>query len=138
MIGSSATSYTDNTANVEGYYFYRLYAYYAATDCTSAPASVKYNPNKFYLQVYYSPTDVEETENTALRLYPNPVNQSLKIETEGMTQVSVYNMLGQTVYKKDWDGNVLNVNTSDWTEGLYLVKVQTAQGTISRRVSVIH
>ena len=138
LIGSSATSYTDNTANVEGYYFYRLYAYYAATDCTSAPASVKYNPNKFYLQVYYSPTDVEETENTALRLYPNPVNQSLKIETEGMTQVSVYNMLGQTVYKKDWDGNVLNVNTSDWTEGLYLVKVQTAQGTISRRVSVIH
>ena len=138
LIGSSATSYTDNTANVEGYYFYRLYAYYAATDCTSAPASVKYNPNKFYLQVYYSPTDVEETENTALRLYPNPVNQSLKIETEGMTQVSVYNMLGQTVYKKDWDGNVLNVNTSDWTEGMYLVKVQTAQGTISRRVSVIH
>ena len=138
LIGSSATSYTDNTANVEGYYFYRLYAYYAATDCTSAPASVKYNPNKFYLQVYYSPTDVEETENTALRLYPNPVNQSLKIETEGMTQVSVYNMLGQTVYKKDLDGNVLNVNTSDWTEGMYLVKVQTAQGTISRRVSVIH
>lgn len=138
LIGSSATSYTDNTANVEGYYFYRLYAYYAATDCTSAPASVKYNPNKFYLQVYYSPTDVEETENTALRLYPNPVNQSLKIETEGMTQVSVYNMLGQTVYKKDLDGNMLNVNTSDWTEGMYLVKVQTAQGTISRRVSVIH
>ena len=138
LIGSSATSYTDNTANVEGYYFYRLYAYYAATDCTSAPASVKYNPNKFYLQVYYSPTDVEETENTALRLYPNPVNQSLKIETEGMIQVSVYNMLGQTVYKKDLDGNMLNVNTSYWTEGMYLVKVQTAQGTISRRVSVIH
>ena len=138
LLGASATNFTDNTANQQGDYYYRLYAYYSATDCTSAPASIKDDPNKFYLKVYYSPTDIEETEKLEMNLYPNPVNHSLKIEADCMTHVTVYNQLGQLVYASECDSNSLNINVSDWNEGIYLVKVMTGNGWVSHRVAVVH
>jgi hypothetical protein len=138
LLGASATNYTDNSANQEGMYYYRLYAYYREIDCTSAPATTKNDPNKYYLKVYYSPTDVAEREAVAINVFPNPADQSLKIEAEGMTQVSVYNMLGQQVYASECESNVLSVNVSGWNKGVYLMKVQTAEGIVSRRVTIVH
>ncbi len=138
LLGSNATTYTDNTANVEGDYYYRLYAYYSATDCTSAPASVKHFPNLFYLHVYYSPTDVEESTGQSVNLYPNPADQTLRIEAEGMTKVTVCNMLGQMVYQQEKEGNVLNINVSSFAEGLYVVTISSREGTAVRRLSITH
>ena len=138
LLGASATSFTDNTANEEGDYYYRLYSYYSATDCTSSPASVKYDPNLFYLHVYYSPTGVWEQETTSLSLYPNPADQTLRIEAEGLVQVTVCDMLGQVVSQQECNRNELIVNTSSLSEGLYLVTVRTANATMTRRLSVIH
>ncbi len=138
QLGASATVYTDNTANVQGDYYYRLYAYYGGIDCTSAPASLKDDPTKFYLKVYYSPTEVDENQASALKLYPNPAQQSLSLEAEGMTHMEVYDVLGQLVYQQDAESNNLTINVSDWTEGLYFVKVQTQSGWFIRRVSIVH
>jgi hypothetical protein len=138
LLGANAVSYIDNSANQQGYYYYRLYAYYRETDCTSAPATTRDNPNQFYLKAYYSPTDVEERVEVAVNVFPNPADQSLKVEAEGMTRVSVYNMLGQQVFETSCESNVLNVNVSGWSEGVYLLKVQTAEGSLSRRVSIVH
>lgn len=137
LLNSSATSFTDNTANVQGDYYYRLYAYYSATDCTSSPAAVKYDPNLFYLHVYYSPTSVSENESSA-RIFPNPADHNLQIEAEGMTQVSVYNQMGQLVYDSKCDSNMLNVSVEGWSEGVYFVKMQTSQGLVTRRVAIVH
>ena len=138
LLGPNAVNFTDNSANVEGDYYYRLYAYYSASDCTSSPASVKYNPNLFYLHVYYSPTDVEESAEQAIGLYPNPADHSFTIEAEGMTQVKVCNMLGQMVFERDTESNTLKMNTSDWSEGLYVVTIRTAKGTLTQRLSIVH
>lgn len=138
LLGSNATSYTDNTANVQGDYYYRLYAYYGATDCTSSPASVKYNPNLFYLHVYYSPTAVDESNVQNVSIFPNPANQSLNIGAEGMTSVRVCNLLGQVVMERESNGNTLSISTSDWNEGLYVVTIRTESGTVTRSVSIVH
>ena len=138
QLGASATVYTDNTANVQGDYYYRLYAYYGGIDCTSAPASLKDDPTKFYLKVYYSPTEVDENQASAIKLYPNPAQQSLSLEAEGMTHMEAYDVLGQLVYQQDTESNNLTLNVSDWTEGLYFVKVQTQSGWFIRRVSIVH
>ena len=138
LVGASATSITDNTTNEEGFYYYRLYAYYRDIDCTSAPATAKYNPDQFYLKVYYSPTAVAETEVAPINVFPNPADHSMRVEAEGMERVMVYNMMGQSVYDVLCDGNMLNINVSGWAEGMYMMKVQTSEGLLSRRVSVIH
>lgn len=138
LLGASATSFTDNTTHQEGNYYYRLYAYYRVIDCTSSPATAKDDPTQFYLKVYYSPTDVAETETVALNVFPNPADNNLKIEAEGLNQVTVYNMLGQQVFESHCEGNILNVNVSGWSEGVYLMKVQTAKGLVLHRVSIVH
>ena len=138
LLGANSTSYTDNSANVEGDYYYRLYAYYSATDCTSSPASVLYFPNLFYLHVYYSPTGVEENETPSVELFPNPANHSLTVDAEGLSHIKVCNLLGQVVFERDVDVNSLVINTSDWTEGIYMVMLQSEQGVITRRVSIRH
>lgn len=138
LLGANATSYTDNSANVQGDYYYRLYAYYGATDCTSSPASVKYNPNLFYLHVYYSPTAVDESDMLNVSIFPNPANHSLSVEAEGMTGVRVSNLLGQVVMEYEADGNMLTINTSDWSDGVYFVSISTESGAVTRRVSIVH
>jgi hypothetical protein len=42
------------------------------------------------------------------------------------------------VYQQDAESNNLTLNVSDWTEGLYFVKVQTQSGWFIRRVSIVH
>ena len=138
LLGANATTHTDNSVNVEGDYYYRLYAYYGDTDCTSAPASVKYFPNLFYLHVYYSPTGVDENETSGADLFPNPANHSLTINAEGMSHVKVCNLLGQVVFERDVDGNSLVISTSGWNDGVYLVMLQTKQGVTVRRVGIRH
>ena len=138
LLGANSTSYTDNSANVEGDYYYRLYAYYSATDCTSSPASVLYFPNLFYLHVYYSPTGVEENETPSVDLFPNPANHSLTVDADGLSHIKVCNLLGQVVFDRDVDVNSLVINTSDWTEGIYMVMLQSEQGVATRCVSIRH
>ena len=138
LLGASATNYTDSGANQQGDYYYRLYAYYSQSDCTSSPASIKGNDNLFYLHVYYSPTDVEETDAPQLNLYPNPADNVLRLECEGMTQVVVSNVLGQVAFQQNCEGKVMEINTTDMANGLYLVTIQTKQGVVSRRVSIVH
>ena len=60
------------------------------------------------------------------------------VEADGMTQVTAYNMLGQQIYESTCNGDVLNIDVSNWSEGIYLMKVQTANGVLSRRVSIVH
>ena len=52
-------------------------------------------------------------------------------------QIAVTELMKNS-YDADADYNILKINVSEWNEGIYLVKIQTAQGQLSRRVSIVH
>ena len=135
LLGASAVSYVDNTATQEGDYYYRLYAYYRDLDCLSAPANRMYYPNVFELHVYFSPTGVEENESQ-VKVYPNPTKHLVNIEAEGMSEVSVYNTLGQCMINKEVMDSQTTIDLQNVSEGLYLLRVKTEDGTISKRIVV--
>ena len=137
LAGASATSYTDNANLEEGHYYYKVVAYYQDLDCYSAPAAWAGDGNQFYLHVYYSPTGVEEIESSNVALYPNPTNGSFVVEGEGMTHVTVFNMVGQVVYNADCNGNSMTINLSNVESGIYMVRVETANGEVNSRINVI-
>ena len=137
LMNASATSYTDNIHD-EGHYYYRIFAYYNATDCTSAPACWKYDDNQFYLHVYYSPTGVEETEMNKVALYPNPADQLLKIEADDIQEVVIFNSLGQVVYSHDASEASLLINTVSFAPGIYSVTVRTAEGVSANKLTIVH
>lgn len=135
LLNSSAITYTDNAMTQEGDYYYRLYAYYGDLDCTSSPANRKYETNVFELHVYYSPTGVDENE-ASMNVYPNPTKNVVTIEAEGMTEVSVYNTLGQCVLQKEVADDQATIDLQHVSEGLYLLRVKTESGIVSKRIAV--
>ena len=135
LLNASAVTYTDNAMSQEGDYYYRLYAYYADLDCTSAPANRYYYPNVFELHAYYSPTGVEENEQ-GVKVYPNPAKNLVTIEAEGMTEVAVYNALGQCVLQKEVSGDQATIDLQNVSEGLYLLRAKTRGGVSSKHIAV--
>ena len=76
---------------------------------------------------------VDETVNEVM-VYPNPVSEVLYIQGLEPVEVQVFNALGQKVktYK-----NANEIIVSDWTEGIYLLRITAADGKIfERKVSV--
>lgn len=136
LLNGSAVTYTDNTANVEGDYYYKLYAYYSDTDCTSAPASWIYDHNQFYLHAYYSTDGVDEMESGSVSVFPNPANRRFTVEGEGLEYVTVYNMVGQKVYEQSCQGESVDIELNV-ESGIYLVRVSTANGDVTKRITVI-
>ncbi len=137
LLNASAVTFTDNTVNQEGDYYYRLFAYYGDLDCTSAPANRKYSPNEFELHVYYSPTGMDEDE-TMVRIYPNPTKGKVNIDAANIMEVSVYNTLGQLIVRKEIAGNQSTIDLQSMPEGLYLFRVKTENGVFIKRVAIKH
>jgi hypothetical protein len=136
LLSASATNYTDNSANQQGDYYYKLYAYYSDNDCTSAPANWIYDDNQFYLMAYYSPTSVEENEAGNISVFPNPTTNRFTVEGQGLNHVTVYNAVGQKVYEKDCQGESVDINLNVET-GVYMVRISTSNGDVTKRVTVI-
>jgi hypothetical protein len=138
LLSSNATSYTDNTANADGtWYYYKLYAAYNDLDCVSAPASWIHDSNQFYLHVLYSVDAVEEMNGSDVALYPNPTKDMFTVEGEGLQHVTVYNTIGQKVYDTQCEGNSATINLSGAESGVYMVQVVTENGNITKRITVI-
>lgn len=76
-------------------------------------------------------------ENTSyLNIFPNPATDNLSIETnEEITEVSIYNIIGVSVYNEQCTMNnlQLDINISDFNSGVYFVKVKTGNGETVKR-----
>lgn len=86
---------------------------------------------------------INETEivNTDFTIYPNPVNDLLKIEfINGLTteskSISIYNNLGQLVKEEEiaFKNKNFSVNTSDLSSGVYLLNIKNKNSaSVSKR-----
>jgi hypothetical protein len=137
VFNANATSFTDNTATQEGHYYYQLYAYYQSMDCYSAPAAWKYDSNQFYLHAYYSSDAVNEQSENAVSIFPNPTTSRFTVEGQGMNHIAVYNLMGQKVYEMECRGESVDINLSDAESGIYMVRISTANGEVTKRITVI-
>ncbi|MGV8048801.1 MAG: carboxypeptidase regulatory-like domain-containing protein [Anaerolineaceae bacterium] len=83
-------------------------------------------------------TNTPVVEN-AVSIYPNPSNSVVNIEvTSDISQVVVYNYLGQVVYENNVTGaQTLQLNVRNYESGAYLVKFITREGeSFTRKVVV--
>jgi hypothetical protein len=70
-------------------------------------------------------------------LYPNPTTGNLTVEADALTSVTVYNLVGQKVFEERTQGNKSVINMKAFGCGMYLVKIDAVNGTITRKVTVI-
>ena len=76
-----------------------------------------------------------EFDKSNFTFYPNPVKDILNLSySQNITNVSVYNLLGQKVLEKNINSNSTQVNMSEFASGSYLVKVTSENQTKTIKV----
>ena len=68
-------------------------------------------------------TGVIENDSQTYTLFPNPANESVTIKGENLGSVRIYNALGQLVESIEASGNELSINTANYLNGVYFIKV---------------
>ena len=81
---------------------------------------------KFKISAYNTSTaTVEEDTIEGLNLYPNPVNDTLNIDSqEEITQLSIFNVLGKLVKTIQPNKTTSSIDLSDLETGIYMVKIE--------------
>lgn len=81
-------------------------------------------------------TSVNDNTDFTVSIYPNPTNGMVSIEAEGLRRVSIFNTLGQQVYAGLADGDVVRCDLSNHEAGIYLIRMETTTGIVTKRVVV--
>lgn len=89
---------------------------------------------KFLLH-FRQTTGVDEVTANAL-VYPNPTDGSLTVEASGMKHITVTNALGQVVMNADVEGDRLHLDLGNCRSGIYMLRVNTTNGMVVKKVSV--
>jgi hypothetical protein len=128
-VNGDTHEYRDEVREVT--FYYKVTAYSSA--CESNPAITSDEVD--YVMVTVPLTIGDDQKET--RIYPNPTSGSLIIEAEALTSVTVYNLVGQKVYEELVQGERSVINMKAFGSGMYLVKFDCSEGTITRKVTVI-
>ena len=130
-VDKTLREYFDITGEA-GTYYYKVTAF--RSYCESTPAWAGDGNDYVYIEV----TSVSENGEDGLSLYPNPANTLMSVEAEGLQQVTIHNVMGQVVMRQQCSEDGIVLNASDLPSGVYTISVKTAQGTMTKRFSVIH
>ena len=115
--------------DVNGTYHYQVTAVYVKgeEECESDPIHVS----------ILVPVGVDENALSDIMIYPNPTRGGLNIKAEGITRITIINTIGQVIYDSDTNSNEETIDMSQYKAGVYMVKVMTENGLITRRINVV-
>jgi hypothetical protein len=76
-------------------------------------------------------TGIRLDAKSTVRIYPNPVTNHLEISAgSDIRRISVYNSIGTSILVETGSpGKTKNLNTRSLAPGLYILKIETKDGT---------
>lgn len=113
-------SLTDTVFLSSGQFEY-VYAYYYIDDVSVIPLD--------------SLIGIEEKKEFNFLLFPNPVNNSLTIETGSnqLSLLSIYDITGRQIGEWSMVNGKKIIDVSNFADGVYVVQLQSPQGMVSRK-----
>ena len=137
ILGANKTEYRDNSTLTDNeYYYYKVIPYYQSIDCYAAPIKAKYG-NEYFVKYLYSLDAVDENLAQSVSIYPNPTNGKLKIEADGIENIMIFNLVGQKVFEDNVNSDEYVIDMSIFGSGIYMVRVQSINGSTTKKISVI-
>ena len=89
-----------------------------------------------YVEVRPRTNGVEQPEEAAFEVYPNPTDGEINLVADGITLVEVYNAAGVCVFSRRCNDDCRTVDIRPLPAGLYTVRVTTNLGTKTEKVIV--
>ena len=93
----------------------------------------------FYVEPILTPVSIDEVDYTPLTMsvYPNPAKGEANVKMDGRKgNVTVYNMLGQTVYHVENVENSATIPLTNMATGVYFVTVRSGNATATQKLIV--
>lgn len=82
-------------------------------------------------------TGLDENLSNSINIFPNPARDFASISSANQIEsISVFNLTGKLLKSIQVTGTDYQLNTSDLNEGLYLIKINTEKGFISKRLVI--
>ncbi|MEO5569438.1 MAG: T9SS type A sorting domain-containing protein [Bacteroidia bacterium] len=77
--------------------------------------------------------------NEMISVYPNPVKDVLTINSgkAKINSLEIYNSLGQVILNEKTATSKINLDTQNFEQGIYLLKLETDAGIVNRKFSVV-
>ena len=101
------------------------------------------NGNGEFTDMTYSILSVEqggsvgEMSTSTYKVYPNPAKDVLTIKGENMSQVMIYNSLGQMVKSIETNDDIVDVNVENFQNGMYFINIINKDGRMSSRKVIV-
>ncbi len=105
---------------------------------TGNPASPAMEGSPFMTDLF------SKNNNANLVLFPNPANDFINLDfsatKEGLSDISIYNIIGQNVVKLNYmfvEGeNLLRINTAELSKGIYLLEISISNEIIRQKFTI--
>jgi len=84
---------------------------------------------------------ITDHEEDALKIFPNPVTSTfLQVTSDhNMKYITIYSTGGNIVYKNEGDpGKRCFINTANFTNGTYIIVIDTGIKMYSRKIEILH
>ena len=83
-------------------------------------------------------SSINEVElNKLSTVFPNPTKNVVTVASSiELQQIDIYNTLGQSVYSSKAEGHQVSINTSNFAQGNYVVKMQTKAGVATKKLVI--
>ena len=82
-------------------------------------------------------TSVTNLNESEIKLYPNPANDYINIDLPSVSgNISIVNITGKTILKKDIRSSVERIDLSDLNSGIYLVRIQDGPAVLTKKLII--
>lgn len=83
-------------------------------------------------------TGIQEVANNSTVIYPNPANNVINVNsTSNINGVEIYTIAGQKVANYTANGTQTAISVSNLSNGMYLMKINTENGTSVQKFNVV-
>jgi len=119
----------DHTFYAPGIYVVTLYA--SNGICSSQ--------SMFEVVVDQDVTGLAQVQGNDIRIYPNPANEVVTLVSDGIGMILITDLTGKVITQKSLNmERVVNIATSEFANGVYLVQMLRQGATTTRKLIIAH
>ena len=79
--------------------------------------------------------------NDLINIYPNPTENTINVEINSQNinsfDTEIYNVQGKLIFMKNYKSNSINIDISDFSKGMYLLKIKDEKGNIIKTEKIV-